>query len=456
MLNTARSNPTLRRARAVSSWAVLAAIVGAWGVTAAAAGQAPNLVLIVADDLGWGDVGFNGRTEWSTPNLDRLAARGLILKRCYAAAPICGPSRAALLTGKYTIHTGVCRNDQDLPSEEVTIAEAIKGRGYKSAVIGKWQSGKARPGRSNPTSPLGQGFDEFFGYTDPIDAQDKFPATLWLGDRRVPVSGYIDDLITDRGLDFIDRHRAVPFLLYLAYVGPHFVVDAPADEVERHRGKLPEADPARPVNARYAAMITRLDRNVGRLVDALERLGLSRDTLIVFTSDNGATFEFGNQGASAAMDSNRPLRGGKRTLWEGGIRVPGLVCWPARIPGGGVTQANVHLTDLLPTLVAAAGRPVDPSWRVDGQDLLPQWTGHAPPSERTLHWEWRSEGANQVAALRGDLKLIRTGGGRAELYDVSADPAERRDLSAVHPRRAKQLQAQLDAWMGSEDPRGKE
>ena len=421
-----------------------------------AADRAPSIVLIVADDLGWADVGFNGRTEWTTPRLDQLAARGIVLKRCYAAAPICGPSRAALLTGKYTIHTGVRRNDQDLPTEEVTIAEGTRSRGYKSAIIGKWQAGKARPGHQDSVFPLDQGFNEFFGYTDPIDAQNKYPVKLWQGRMRIPVSGYIDDLITDQGIEFVNRNRASPFFLYLAYVGPHFAIDAPADEVKQHQGRLAEADPARPVNARYAAMITRLDRNIGRLVDTLERLELSRDTLIVFTSDNGATFEFGNQGTSAAMDSNRPLRGQKRTLWEGGIRVPGLVSWPGRIPGGLVSQVNVHLADLLPTLVSAAGGKVDPSWHVAGENLLPLWTGQAKPPDRTLFWEWQSEGANQLAALRGDDKLIITGGGRPELYDVAADPAERRDLSAVHPQIAKQLRLQLDAWMGTEDPRGKE
>lgn len=456
MLNTRRITQSLHWYGPVSPWPFFVAILGIWHATAVAADRAPNLVLILADDMGWGDVGFNGRIEWSTPSLDRLAARGVILKRCYSAAPICGPSRAALLTGKYTIHTGVRRNDQDLPTEEVTIAEAIKSRGYKSAIIGKWQGGKARPGQQDSVSPLDQGFDEFFGYTDPIDAQDKFPVKLWQGRHRVPVAGYIDDLITDQGIDFVNRHRATPFFLYLAYVGPHFVMDAPTDEVKRHQGKVTEVDPARPVNARYAAMITRLDRNIGRLLDTLERFRLSRDTLIVFTSDNGATFEFGNQGASAAMDSNRPFRGQKRTLWEGGIRVPGLVCWPARIPGGQISQVNVHLTDLLPTLVSAAGKRVDPAWHVDGENLLPLWTSQAPLPDRTLFWEWQSEGTNQLAAIRGDHKLIITGGGRPELYDVAADPSERRDVSAVRPQTAKLLRLQLETWIGGEDPRGKE
>ena len=360
-----------------SRWLMLLVLLGSSVARAVAAERAPSIVLIVADDLGWGDVGFNGRTDWATPRLDQLAARGITLKRCYTASPICGPSRAALLTGKYTIHTGVRRNDQDLPAEEVTIAEALKSRGYSSAIIGKWQSGKARPGHQDSVFPLDQGFDEFFGYTDTIEAQNKFPDKLWQGRQRVAVAGYIDDLITDQGIDFVNRHRATPFFLYLSYIGPHFTIDAPPDEIKRHQGKLAEVDPSRPVNARYAAMVTRLDSNIGRLVDALERLQLSDDTLIVFASDNGATFEFGNQGASALLDSNRPLRGQKRTLWEGGIRVPGLVCWPARIRGGQVSQANVHLADLLPTLVAAAGGKVEPSWHVDGENLLPLWTGQA-------------------------------------------------------------------------------
>ena len=147
-------------------------------------------------------------------------------------------------------------------------------------------------------------------------------------------------------------------------------------------------------------MITRLDRNIGRLIDTLDRLQLTQETLIVFTSDNGATFEFGNQGASASLDSNRPLRGQNCTLWEGGIRVPGLVCWPARIAAGQVTRVSVHLIDLFPTLLAVAGGNVDPAWHVEGRNLLPHWTGQASPPDRTLFWEWQSEGANQLAAMR--------------------------------------------------------
>ena len=343
-----------------------------------------------------------------------LAKEGRVFKRCYTARGDCAPSRAAFLTGKYPIHSGVTRNDDDLPAEEVTIAEALKPLGYATALFGKWHHGKPAQGTKNTFIPMDQGFDEFFGYTDAVHAWEKFPTTLWNGRERVPVSGYIDDLITDRAVEFVGRHKEKPFFLYLPYVATHFGIAAPADEVSRHQGRLPEADPGLPLNATYAAMVTRLDANVGRLVETLEKLDLTHDTLIVFTSDHGATFESGNQGTSAALDSNRPFRGQKRTLWEGGIRVPAFAFWPGRIaPGVSTTQEVMHLTDLLPTFVAAAGGKVNPAWHVDGTNLLAAWTGKGKVPERTLFWEWRSEGSNQLAALEGRFKLVVTRGGQA-------------------------------------------
>jgi arylsulfatase A-like enzyme len=428
---------------------VLAIVAGGGGSVAVAAehSRVPNIVLIVADDLGWGDVGFNGRTEWSTPHLDGLARQGRVLKRCYTAAVVCAPSRAAFLTGKFSIHSGVRKNDDDLPAEEVTIAEALKPLGYATALFGKWHHGKPRAGQKTYVHPMDQGFDVFFGYTDAIHAWEKFPANLWNGRERVAVTGYIDDLITDRALEFVDKHQNRPFFLYLAYVATHFGIAAPSDEVARHQGTFPEADPELPLNATYAAMVTRLDRNIGRLVDTLKRWDLTRETLIVFASDHGATFESGNQGTSAALDSNRPFRGQKRTLWEGGIRVPAVVSWPGTILEGIVAQEVVHLTDLLPTFVSAAGGSVDPAWRVDGINQLPVWTGKAAATDRTLFWEWQSEGSNQLAALRGQFKIVVTLGGKPELFDVVADPAERRDLSAQHPELTRQLREELDAWL---------
>jgi arylsulfatase A len=430
-------------------WVVSLALAGfggpVWG-----AERTPNVILIVADDLGWGDVGFNGRTEWSTPVLDGLAKSGTRLNRCYTAAPICAPSRGAFLTGKYTIHSGVATNADDLPSDQVTIAEALKPAGYATGLFGKWHHGRPPQGRSDYVHPLDQGFDEFFGYTDATAAWEKFPKQLWQGRAKVPVSGYADDLFTDRALDFVDRHKEKPFFLYVALVATHFTVAAPSEEAQRFAGKLPEPDPEHAISANYAGMVARLDRNVGRILERLDQLKLTNDTLVVFTSDNGATFEHGNQGASATLDSNKPFRGQKRTLWEGGVRVPGVVSWPGRIAPGGVSQDLVHLTDLLPTFVAAAGAAVDPSWRVDGKNLLPVWLGKEAAPERTLFWEWRAEGADLTAAMRGDFKLVVTRGGKPELFNVATDPAERRDVSALHSELAENLKSELDDWLATE------
>lgn len=461
----------LRRWRVLLAWIAAVQVAPAFTVAttsranAAEAEQRPNVVLILADDLGWGDVGFNGRTEWATPHLDRLASRGTTFKRFYAAAVVCAPSRAALMTGKATIHNGVSRNNDDLPAAEVTLAEAFKAQGYATALFGKWHHGQPPKGAKTYVHPMDQGFDEFFGFTDAKHAWEKYPETLWHGRELKPVSGYSDDLFTDHAVDFLKRRTSkrtegaaanAPFFLYVPYINAHFNIEAPPEEVARHQGKFPESDPARPLRATYAAMVTQLDKNVGRLLAALDELGLADDTLVVFASDHGATFESGNLGTSDFHDSNRPFRGQKRTLWEGGIRVPGVVCWPGRVPAGVVSHELVHMTDLFPTLLAAAGARPDAAWRVDGVDLWPRWSGKGETEakskapERTLFWEWRVEGSNQLAAMRGDMKLVITSGGRPELFNVAADPAERRNAIAEHPELARRLQGELKAWLATE------
>jgi arylsulfatase A-like enzyme len=421
------------------------------GLTAARGAETrPNILLIYADDLGWGDVGFNGRTEWSTPNLDRLAAQGTTFKRFYTAAVVCAPSRAAMLTGKATIHCGVTRNTDDLPAEEVTIAEALKARGYATALFGKWHHGAPRVKGQSYVHPMDQGFDEFFGFTDATHAWEKYPTTLWNGRERKPSKGYADDLFTDRAIDFLKRHRDGPFFLYLPFTNAHFQIEAPEEEIALHRGRFREADPSRPINATYAAMVTRLDKNAGRVAAALDELGLTDRTLLVFASDHGATFEEGNQGASNFLDSNRPLRGQKRTLWEGGVRIPAFARWPGHIAAKATSSDVMSSLDLLPTFLAAAGGEPDSAWHLDGVNLLPAWTGHGPVPQRTLFWEWRSEGSNQLAALRGRDKLVITQGGKAELFDVEADPAERRNVAAQDPDLYRELNEQLKAWMATE------
>ncbi len=425
---------------------VLAMVGAASGI---ASDRSPNVVLILADDMGVADLGFNGRKEWSTPHIDGLARQGLTARRFYAAAVVCCPSRASLMTGKSTIHCGVTKNNDDLPASQTTIAEALKGRGYETALFGKWHHGTPRDRGATYIHPMDHGFDRFFGFTDATHAWEKFPTELWDGRAKKPVAGYADDLFTDRAVAFIAEKRDRPFFLYLPLTSTHFNIEAPPDEVARHVKTFPGDDPKRPIRATYAALATRTDRNVGRVLAALAASGVEKDTIVIFTSDHGATFETGNQGASVALDSNAPLRGGKRTLWEGGIRVPFAVRWPGRVRAGSVTDEVLQMTDLFPTILAASGATETPG-DLDGRDLIPLWTADTPLPPRTLFWEWRSEGSHQLAAMRGDEKLVITGGGRPELFDVKDDPAERKNIAALRPERVKRLNEELKAWMATE------
>ena len=427
----------------------LAMLVMATGSAVSAEDRAPNIVLIYADDLGYGDVGFSGRKEWKTPNLDRLAKEGLTAKRFYTSAVVCAPSRASMITGKSTIHCGVSKNNEDLPSAQTTLAEALKGRGYATGLFGKWHHGVPRVKGGAYVHPIDHGFDTFFGFTDATHAWEKFPTELWDGREKIAVSGHADDLCTDRAIAFVEKNREAPFFVYLPLISAHFNIEAPADEVSKHRASFPDDNANRPIRATYAAMVTRFDANVGRLLASLDRLGLEKNTLVVFTSDHGATFESGNQAASVFLDSNAPHRGGKRTLWEGGIHVPFAARWPGHIPAGSISDEPQHMTDLFPTLLAASGAKDAPT-DLDGKNLLPHWTQGEKLPERTLFWEWRSEGSQQIAAMRGDEKLVITNGGKPELFDVKADPAERRNLSALRPAKVKQLTEALNSWLSTE------
>ncbi len=412
----------------------------------------PNIVVILADDLGWGDVGFNGRKDWSTPNLDKLAAQGVKFNRWYTAAVVCAPSRAALMTGKYPIRNGVFANNQDLPRSETTLAAALKKLGYATGIFGKWHHGAPRAGEKSYLHPLDLGFDEFFGYVDAKHAWEKFPKKVWFGrELKDSPGGFADTMFADKGIDFITRNKDHPFFLYLPFVSTHFHVEAPAEDVKPFLGKFKEKDAAKPVNAHYAAMVTRLDKEVGRVLKTLDDLGLRENTIIVFTSDHGATFEIGNMGASAFHRSNFPFRGQKRTLWEGGIRVPALIAWHGKLPAGKTNDEPMHMTDLFPSLLAAAKGKADAEWKLDGMNLLPVWAGEAKAPERTLFWEWRQEKAHQLAAMRGPIKFIIPAlDAPAEMYDVVDDPGETRNIIAQHPELARQLEKELRAWLATQ------
>jgi arylsulfatase A len=417
--------------------------------------EKPNLVILLADDLGWSDIGFNGRKDWSTPHLDRMAAQGTIFKRWYTAAVVCAPSRAALMTGKYGIHNGVSGNNDDLPDTQATLADVLKKNGYVTGIFGKWHHGRPRPGRKTYRHPLDLGFDEFFGFTDAVHAWEHFPKELWVGREKQPVKGYADTLFADHAIDFIDRHQKKPFFLYVPFTAPHLHIEAPKEDVALFKGKFKEKDPNRPINAAYAAMITRLDKEVGRILEALDKRKLSDNTLVVFSSDHGATFESGNKGASAYHDSNFPFRGQKRTLWEGGMRVPAVVRWPGNVPAGKSSSEVVHMTDVFPTFLEGAGVELEGGKKVDGLGLLKVWQGKAKAPARTLFWEWRVEGYNQLAAMRGDLKLVVTGNNPPELFDVVRDPAERRNVRFEHQDLVANLQKELKAWLATETEEAK-
>jgi arylsulfatase A-like enzyme len=410
----------------------------------------PNLLILYADDMGWSDVGFNGRRDWATPNLDRLASQGTRFTRWYTGSPLCAPSRACLLTGRYTIHHGVKNNSTDIPKSEVTIAEALQPSGYATALFGKWHRGRLPDGSF--THPLDQGFDQTYGYLDAKHAWEHFPQRLWRGREDVPASGYSADIFADAAIQFFRDRRTQPFYVQLSFIEPHFLIESPPEDLARYQGKFREKDPAKPYNAHYAGMIHRLDSAVGRVLRALDDTGLAGNTLVVFSSDNGATFESGNQGASWYHDSNRPFRGQKRSLEEGGIRVPGIVRWPGQVPAGRVAEYPVHMTDVMPTFLAAAGVPADPAWKLDGANLLDAWRGKTPPPDRTLFWEFNTENIQMYAAMRGDLKLLEIGG-NPFLYNVREDPGERRTLAGEQPELLKQLRAELNVWKATESRR---
>ncbi len=406
-----------------------------------------NLVILYADDMGYNDVSFNGRTEWSTPNLDRLASEGTIFERWYTAYPLCAPSRAALLSGKYGIHTGVRNNQTELRMEETTLAEAVKPSGYRSALIGKWHRGNPKMGPVN--HPLDHGFDETYGYLDALHAWEHFPKKLWRGRTEEDVSGYSCDLLVDEASKFVATNKDKPFFLYVPFIEPHFWVESPEENLKKYRGKFPEKDPDKPVNAHYAAMIERLDSAIGRLVKVIDDAGLRENTLIVFSSDNGATFEERTYGAPAFHDSNKPFRGQKRSLEEGGVRMPAFARWPGQIPAGKRSQTVMHMTDVMPTLLAAANITPNAAWKVDGANMLDVWRGKSPGTERTVFWEFTVEGWYMHAAMRGDWKLLRIGETNRWLYNVKEDPQERRTRAGEYPDTVKSLQAELDAWLAT-------
>jgi arylsulfatase A-like enzyme len=410
----------------------------------------PNIVVILADDLGWGEIGSYGQRLISTPVLDRMAGEGVRFTAAYAGAPLCAPSRCALLTGLHAGHGTVRENPEGGPQHaltgaDLTFAELLQLSGYRTACIGKWGFGPELPGQAS--HPNLRGFEEFFGYIGHRHAHQYFPKYLWHNGAKVGLDGrtYAPHLFRKRAVDFIKQGGEDPFLLYFATNLPHSpsVIAGDAGRYE----DMPWSGP----NRRHAAQVARLDNDVAALLRALREAGVAERTLVLFTSDNGPHREKGV--TPELFDSNGPYRADKRDVYEGGIRVP-LIAWsPGLRPR--VVKQPVASWDVLPTLADLAGVPVPA--HLDGHSFRGLLTGAGAPSHDHLVWN-RPKKAQAIR--RGRWKAIRFAPhiagagpeGRIELYDLSTDPGERHDLAADRPDVADELMATLDASIG-DDPR---
>ena len=422
-------------------------LMAAGGSAAPAAGtnRPPNVIFILADDLGYGDLGCYGQKQIQTPNLDRMAAEGMKFTRCYAGSTVCAPSRAALMTGQ---HTGHCRirgnSTMPLAPEDVTVAEVLKNVGYQTAAIGKWGLGLEH----STGHPNLQGFDEWFGYLDQVHAHNYYPEFLWRNDRKLLLEKnlngnqvtYSHDWFTTAALNFIGLKRDRPFFLYLAYTIPHAY-----SEMKTNGMPVPSDAPYTgaswpPVEKNKAAMITRMDRDIGRLFERLKNLKLDENTIVFFSSDNGPHQEGGVH--PAFFHSSGPFRGIKRDLYEGGIRVPMLVRWPGQIKPDSVSEQIWAFWDFLPTVAELAGAKAPEA--IDGFSILPALLGKAQTQQHAfLYWEFH-EGGSKQAVRMGDWKAIRLDPGQPlELYNLETDPAERDNVANAHPEIIQRIENYL-------------
>jgi arylsulfatase A-like enzyme len=415
----------------------------------------PNIILVLIDDMGWRDLGCTGSDFYRTPNIDALAQGGMRFTQAYAAAPICSPTRASILTGQHPARLGMTdwlpgRRDMPsqkllrpqltnhLPDDSITLAEALQKRGYRTAHIGKWHLGGAEH------SPEKNGFDLNIGGTQagsPPGGYFRFNTPTF----KLQPGEYLTDRLTDEAVRFIDDNRARPFFLYLAHYAVHIPLQPKEDVAAKYRKELkPDAVHA---NAVYAAMVESTDGSVGRIMRRLHDLSLAENTIVIFTSDNGGLSV--REGANTPATSNHPLRTGKGYLYEGGIRVPLLIRWPAAVKAGATCDVPVVSPDLYSTLTAATG--ASGNHVVDGQSMLPLLKEQDGFQPRALYWHYphySNQGGKPSSAIRkGDWKLIEFfEDGRRELYNLREDPSESRNLHDKDRAKADELAADLARW----------
>ena len=422
----------------------------------------PNILLIHADDLGYGDLSAYGQAKFQTPSLDRLAREGTRFTQYYSGSTVCAPSRAALMTGKHTGHAWVRGNGEiPLRPEDVTVTELLRDAGYRTALIGKW--GLGMPGSTG--QPDRKGFDYSFGFLDQRHAHRQYTDHLYRNGERVSVDlerDYVNDLFTKETATFIERSDARPFFIYLNYTVPHAELRVPDDSIAPFRDKFGEkpfenqkAD-ARPTGATpdspslgyrsqpmpkaaFAAMITRMDRDIGRLLDLLRERGLDNRTLVMFTSDNGPHREGG--AVPEFFNSSGGLRGIKRDLYEGGIRVPMIARWTGTVPAGKTSDHVWAHWDMLPTLTDLAGAKTPAG--LDGQSTARALRGQPQPSQPYLYWEFHERGFQQAVRM-GKWKAVRLkNGAPLELFDLEADRNEEHEVAAKHPDIVAKIEAIL-------------
>jgi len=415
----------------------------------------PNIIFIMVDDLGYGDLGCFGQQVIKTPNIDRLAAEGIRFTNCYSGSPVCAPARSTLMTGMHTGHTTVRGNKSPIPvpvelssnpvrvplnAEDTTVAEVLKAAGYVTGITGKW--GLGEPGSVG--IPNKQGFDEWLGYLNQRRAHDHFPDYFWHNQDTLWLEGndpefdqsnvtFSHNLFTEFALNFVEKNQHHPFFLYLPYCLPHAHYHIPEKDLADYKDRDWSED-----EKVHAAMVSRIDKDIGQLMEKLKTLTIDDNTMVFFCSDNGAA-----QRWDGRFDSSGQLRGRKRDMYEGGIRTPMIVRMPGKVPAGVTSDYPWYFPDVLPTLADLAG--TNAPGNIDGISVLPEILNQSmPESDRFMYWEFHEGGFYQAVRWQ-NWKAVKSGvEGQLELYNLASDPSEQSEISAAHPDIVEQIETYLE------------
>ena len=428
---------------------------GTLGLTTAHAqdtAKAPNIIYILADDLGINDLGCYGQQKIKTPAIDQMASEGMRFTHHYSGAAVSAPSRCTLLTG---LHTGHCQvrglpnfsasgKPVDMDDNTRTIAHLLSERGYQTAIIGKWGLAEG----DMHSMPLHRGFDYFFGYKTHVDAHHYYPEYLWRNNEKVMLPGnkpqqrkgqYSNDLFTQDAVKYIRDHQEQPFFLFLSYSVPHFEMTVPEDSKQQYKGlkwpkrRLPNGHYFNDEdgNTAYAGMVSRLDRYVAQIIQTLKDLGMDENTIVCFASDNGPEYDNG------FFKSNAPYRGRKRDLYEGGVRAPFIVRWPGKVAPGSTSDHISAFWDFMPTACEIAGKRLKE--KTDGISFLPTLLGKKQKVHKYLYWETNMKQGPIQAIRMGKWKAVKFLNKEIELYDILADPSEKKNVAAQHPAEIKKI-----------------